>query len=65
MIIPKWTSAPFWPLLYQEGRLMEGFTLLYEYRRPKNFFKKWLFANAMFSENSFASNVLVLKVNCG
>ena len=65
MIIPKWTSAPFWPLLYQEGRLMEGFTLLYEYRRPKNFFKKGLFANDMFSENSFASNVLVLKVNCG
>ena len=64
MIIPKWTSAPFWPLLYREGRLAAGFTLLTEFQKPRRFFKQGLFANNMFTEQSFGSNVLVIKVDC-
>ena len=62
LIVPKWRSAPFWPLLYKDGVLVKELQLLCEYVHPKNFFWPSKHGNQVFTEKSFSGNVLVLRV---
>jgi hypothetical protein len=63
LIIPKWTSAVYWPLVKNGEVWLPGLTLKYEYQNPVNFFKRGAFGNSCFTEGRFASNVVVLGVN--
>lgn len=59
LIVPKWKSAPFWPLLVtQDGEFKEFITDFKEYVRPSAFFES--INNKVFGEH-FRSNVIVLK----
>jgi hypothetical protein len=62
LIIPKWESAVFWPLLYVEGELPRGWDLLQEYVKPKKFFVQKESTNSMFTCGAFSGNVLVFRI---
>jgi hypothetical protein len=63
MIIPKWKSSPFWPFLCPGEVWRKGIVVLYEYNHPKGFFKSCTYGNGVFTEASFSSNVLVLRLD--
>ena len=63
LVVPKWQSAAFWPLIWDGKNWLAGITLLLEYVKPTNFFQRGPFGNNVFSEQMFNSNVLVLKVD--
>ena len=63
LIVPKWQSAIFWPIIHDGSEWRNGISLLLEYVKPKNFFIKAAGGNNLFNENAFTSNVLVLNVN--
>jgi hypothetical protein len=63
LIVPKWTTALFWPFIREADKWAPGITLKYEYKNPKNFFHRGAFGNSVFTEAAFASNVLVLQLN--
>ena len=62
LVVPKWPSAAFWPILYPNGVLAQGFSLLQEYKEPADFFQEGVFCNKMFTRAAFSGNVLVLRV---
>jgi hypothetical protein len=62
MIIPRWQSSVFWPLLHNGESWSFGISVLLEYKNPKNFFKRGPYGNEVFTENNFQSNVLILKL---
>ena len=65
LVVPKWRSALFWPMLWDENRKYYAYFVksLVEYEKPKNFFKPGSDKNSIFACNAFQSNVLVLKVS--
>jgi hypothetical protein len=63
LIIPKWQSSVFWPLIMLKSGWAPGISLKYEYKNPGNFFARGPFGNSCFSEARFSSNVLVLELN--
>jgi hypothetical protein len=62
LVIPKWVSASFWPILYDNGKLPEGWKVLYEYVKPKNFFVNFDKSNRMFTKEPFSGNVLAIQI---
>jgi hypothetical protein len=63
LVIPKWKSALFWPLVNDGTQWVPGFSLLVEYRKPANFFVHCQYGNDMFTEKPFSGSVVVLKVD--
>jgi hypothetical protein len=63
LVIPRWQSAPFWPLVHNGMNWTEGISLLMEYKNPSDFFAKGPFGNDMFTKQAFISNVLILKIS--
>ena len=63
MVVLKWQSAIFWPILHDGVTWRAGITLLLEFVKPTNFFIKAPGGNDVFNENKFLSNVLVLMVD--
>jgi len=63
IIIPKWTSAIFWPYIWSNGCFVQGLKLLYEYKNPKHFFVGCPFGNSVFSGEVFKGNVLIIKLD--
>jgi hypothetical protein len=62
LIVPRWQSAPFWPMLRNGDQWINGIECLLEYSRPVKFFNKARTGNDVFSEYMFKSNVLILRV---
>jgi hypothetical protein len=63
MVIPKWRSSYFLPEICNNPVWMTGITVINKYCKPKNFFHKGPYGNNVFSNQQFASNVLVLKID--
>ena len=63
LIIPKWESAAFWPMLCPGGAWKTGVSKLYEFQKPGNFFTSCQYGNGVFSEAKFSSNVLMLRLD--
>jgi predicted CxxxxCH...CXXCH cytochrome family protein len=63
LIIPKWTSAVYWPTICNGCHFISGITMLYEYKNPKNFFVACPFGNNVFSSAAFKGNILILKLD--
>jgi hypothetical protein len=63
LIIPKWCSSYFWPMVHDGRHWAQGIQLIQEYCKPKQFFQDGSHGNAVFSTGTFHSNVLVLKVD--
>jgi hypothetical protein len=63
-LLPKWVSSAWWPLLHDGRDYVHGVKLLVEYRKPVNLFQKGSCGNNMFSNEKFASNVVVLQIDC-
>ena len=60
MIVPKWKSASFWPLLVnQRGEMREWISEHREYRRPRNFYGG---TSNLLSDGIFNSNILILNI---
>ena len=64
LIFPRWESAAFWPLLFPQGKLLKGFSIVQEFRRPSNFFVPGPFRNNIFSCHTFSGDVIALKIDC-
>jgi hypothetical protein len=65
MVIPKWKSALYWPLIWNAKlNSFKSFIKNYfEYERPCNFFTEGSDKNSIFAMSNFPSNVLVLQVD--
>ena len=63
LVVPRWQTAMFWPIVHNGKTWQNGIELLLEYKNPKEFFQKGPFGNDVFSEKKFQSNVLILGVN--
>ena len=63
LVVPRWQSSSFWPLLHNGTNWSTGLKLIQEYANPSNFFVKGPFGNEVFTGSRFASNVLVFKLN--
>jgi hypothetical protein len=64
MIVPEWKSAVFWPLIIDTSGKFEWFIKdCVEYKNPSIFFVTGSDKNSIFSESTFNSNVLVLKID--
>ena len=65
MVIPKWKSALYWPLIWNtKSNSFKSFIKNYfEYERPYNFFTEGSDKNSIFAMHNFPSNVLVLHVD--
>lgn len=66
LIVPKWPSSLFWPLIVEFGRdKFRDFVQEYvEYEQPSNFFIAGSCKDNLFAISPFCSNVLVLRINC-
>jgi hypothetical protein len=64
LIVPKWTSSHFWPMLVNSDGNFKYFVIDYvEYVKPTHFFKAGSHKESVFAGAKFLSNVLVLKVS--
>jgi hypothetical protein len=63
LVTPKWKSAFFWPVIHDGTNWETGIHLLREYKNPTNFFHRGPFGNETFTEKTFSSNVLILKID--
>ena len=63
LLVPKWISAIFWPLLVSpiSGNFEKFVADFIEYETPSRFFVKGSAENSVFKEGRFISNVLVLR----
>lgn len=66
LVIPKWTSACFWPLLWSaEHDTFVSFVKDYvEYCKPTGFYEAGSDKNSLFAKDKLTFNVLVLKIDC-
>lgn len=64
LVVPKWTSAHFWPLLVNSDGKFKTFVIDYvEYVKPRIFFIAGSHKESAFAGVKFLSNVLVLNIN--
>jgi hypothetical protein len=63
LLLPKWCSAAYWPILHDGREYTRGVELLLEYHKPVHFFKRGVHGNNVFSGDQFASNVVILLVD--
>lgn len=66
LVIPKWRSALYWPMLWNdsEQKFYNFVKDAVEFCRPKNFFKAGSDKDSVFANSPFISNVIVLKIDC-
>lgn len=63
LVVPKWKSAPFWPMIVDKCGRYQAFIRDYiEYAKPQNFFVPGSDKSSIFAKRVFDSNVLVLKI---
>ena len=63
LVIPVWSSAPFWPLLfspYSEFKQLVRFSI--KFSDPSNIFVQGRNKNSIFGSKSFTSHVMCLKL---
>ncbi|MEW8544538.1 MAG: reverse transcriptase domain-containing protein, partial [Candidatus Thiodiazotropha sp.] len=65
LVVPKWQSAIFWPLLIdsQSGSFNDLVVESVEYQKPKHFFVPGSDKNSLFAISPFVSNILVLRLD--
>lgn len=65
LVIPKWTSSPFWPLLwsFNDQRFKYFVKDVIEYAKPKKFFQKGSDINSIFVAEKLSFNILVLRLD--
>lgn len=65
LIIPKWKSSLFWPMVWNaKSNNFHNFVLKFiEYKKPKRFFTVGSDTKSIFAAERLNSNVLVLKVD--
>ena len=65
LLVPKWKSAIFWPLLFSpiSGNLEKIVAEFIEYESPSICFVKGSAENSVFNEGRFISNMLVLMLD--
>jgi hypothetical protein len=66
LIAPKWKSALFWPLLWNDvDKNYHTFVKdILEFKRPTNFFKAGSDKGSIFAKSPFITNILILKIDC-
>lgn len=65
LVVPKWKSAIFWPMLVcpENENFISIVKDYIEYETPSRFSVRGSADNSVFSENKFISNVLVLHLD--
>ena len=65
LLVPKWKSAIFWPLLLSpiSGNFVKIIAEFIEYESPSRFFIKGSAENSVFNVGRFISNLLVLMLD--
>ena len=66
LIIPKWPSSTFWPLLWSsEDNNFQQFEQKHiEYVKPKGFFQAGSDKHSIFAAERLSFNILVLNSDC-
>ena len=65
LVIPKWTSSNFWPLLWSvsSNSFIDAVKDSVEYVKPSGFFEAGSDKNSIFASSPLTFNVLVLRVD--
>ena len=65
LVIPKWTSSPFWPLLwsFKDQRFKHFVKDFREYAKPGKFFQQGSDKNSIFTAEKLSFNVLVQRID--
>lgn len=62
MIVPKWKSAQFWPLLFDENSFCSNFVAeILEFDNSQPIFVQGRNKNSLFGSKKFRSNVLAIR----
>ena len=62
LIVPKWTSAAFWPLIFKAGEIKRDFVKeVLEFSSGQNIFVQGKGSVGIFGTNSFKSKVLAIR----
>jgi hypothetical protein len=63
VIVPKWKSTAFWPVLFDKNRFKREFILdSLEINEGQDLFVKGVNAKCVFSSEKFKSKVLAIKL---
>ena len=64
LVIPKWKSAVFWPMIINHftDNYQSYIQDLREYKNPQNIFQPGSHENSIFAKQPFNSSVLVLLI---
>ena len=63
LIIPKWPSAYFWPILFRENGCQEFVADVLEFTETSRIFQHGMNVNSVFGSKLFASNVLAVRLD--
>ena len=63
LVVPKWPSSPFWPLIFPFGAVCSDIIEVLEFTNPLGIFQKGSVSNTIFGSTEFKSPVLVLRFN--
>ena len=65
LVVPKWTSSSFWPLIwsYHRNNFIDAVKDCIEYVKPSRFFEAGSDKNSIFTEHPLSFNVLVLRID--
>ena len=65
LIVPKWPSSPFWPLLFNEGLVYKPYvTEVLEFHEPERIFVAGNNLNSLFARGDFVGAVLAVRLDC-
>lgn len=66
LIVPKWSSSPFWTLIFGENLSYRGYVQeVIELKNPQNIFQQGLNKNSIFGSNNFCTHVLAVRLDAG
>ena len=65
LVVPKWKSALYWPLLWDDkNQCFNNFVTDYlEFKNPKNFFVAGSDKNSILTKSPFHSSVIILRLD--
>ena len=64
MIVPKWTSSPFWPLIFEDGLEYKPYvTDVLEFTETDRILEAGMNVNSIFAKEDFKENLLAIRLD--
>ena len=64
LIVPKWTSSPFWPLIFEDGLEYKPYvTDVLEFTETERILEAGMNVNSIFARGDFKGNLLAIRLD--